>query len=259
MDNMEKKPLISSGCLVRLFVGGLPLGLAIMGALSFIIYFKKENKKNIPVASQLSGMLRKDLNADDFERYGRILSQDIGVRTAEKKGNLDAASAFVESTLGFDNMGYAVVRQEFEADGKTYLNLMADLVGKSNPKEVVLIVSAYDSTGLNQPQESSGLAAMLCLAHSMTGSPLNRTVRYASVINGRSSDPKINGLSRLLDQMAENKETVKQVLIFTEGLDLSALPKFMAMKSLTVNPDMDAAAILKAMQEMQAAVKLAGD
>ncbi|MEY4485430.1 MAG: hypothetical protein RL693_2882 [Verrucomicrobiota bacterium] len=258
MDNMEKKPLISSGCLVRLFVGGLPLGLAIMGALSFIVYFNMKKKKETPVASQLSSMLRKDLSADDFERYGRILSQDIGVRTAEKKENLEAASAFVESTLGFDNMGYAVVRQEFDANGKTFLNLTADLVGKSNPKEIVLVVSTYDSTALNQPEESSGLAAMLCLAHSLTGDPLNRTVRYAAVINGRSSDPKLNGLAHLLDQMTENKETVKQVLIFTEGLDLSSLPKFMALKSLKVKPDMDAAAVLKTLQEMQAAVKGAG-
>lgn len=256
---MEKKPLITSGCLVRLFVGGLPLGLAIMGALSFIIYFKKEKLKDTPVASRLSGMFQKELSAGDFERYGRILSQDIGVRTMEKKGNLDASSAFVESTLGFDNMGYAVVRQEFEADGKTYLNLAADLVGKSNVREVVLIVSAYDSTPLNKPEESSGLAAMLCVAHSLTGAPLDRTVRFAAVLNGRSSDPKLNGLSRLLGQMAENKETVKQVLILTEGLDLSALPKFMAIKSITVKPDMDEAAVLKTLQEMQAAVKVAGN
>lgn len=256
---MEKKPLITSGFLVRLFVGGLPLGLAIMGALSFVIYFNMKKKKEMPVASQLSGMLRKDLSADDFERYGRILSQDIGVRTSGRKDNLDAASAFVESTLGFDNMGYAVVRQEFEADGITFLNFTADLVGKSNPREVVLIVSAYDSSEANLPAESSGLAAMLSLAHSLTGDPLNRTVRFAAVINGRSRDPKLNGLARLLDQMAENKETVKQVLIFTEGLDLSALPKFMTLKSLTMKPDMDAAAILKTMQEMQAAVKAAGD
>lgn len=256
---MEKKPLISSGCLVRLFVGGLPLGLAIMGALSFIVYFKKENKKNAPVASQFSGMLQKDLSADDFERYGRIISQDIGIRTAEKKGNLDAASAFAESTLGFDNMGYAVVRREFESAGKTYLNLTADLVGKSNPGEIVLVVSSYDSTVLNKPEESSGLAAMLCLAQSLTGSPLNRTIRFAAVINGRSSDPKLNGLTRLLDQMAENKETVKQVLIFTEGLDLASLPKFMALKSMTIKSDMDAAAVLKTMREMQAAVKQVSD
>ncbi|CAN5869853.1 hypothetical protein BH11VER1_BH11VER1_35710 [soil metagenome] len=256
---MVKKPLITSGFLVRLFVGGLPLGLAIMGALSFIIYFKKENKKNTPVASQLSGMFRKDLSAGDFERYGRIISQDIGVRTAGKKENLDASSAFVESTMGFDNMGYAVVRKEFEADGKTYLNLTADLVGKSDPKEVVLMVSTYDSTVLNLPEESSGLAAMLCLAQSLTGEPLKRTVRFAAVINGRSSDPKLNGLARLFDQMTETNETVKQVLILSEGLDLSSLPKFMAMKSLTMKPDMDATAVLKTMQEMQAAVKLAGD
>lgn len=256
---MEKKPRITSGLLVRLFVGGLPLGLVIMGALSFVFYFNKKKKKEMPVASQFSGMLRKDLSADDFERYGRILSRDIGIRTLEKQENLDAASAFVESTLGFDNMGYAVVRQEFEADGKTYLNLTADLVGKSDPKEVVLLVTAYDSTALNQPVESSGLAAMLCLAHSLTGEPLSRTVRYAAVINGRSSDSKLNGLARLLEQMAENKETVKHVLILTEGLDLSALPKFMALKSLTMKPDMDAAAVLKALQEMQAAVKAAGE
>lgn len=255
---MDKKPYISPGFLVRLFVGGLPLGLAIMGVLSFIVYFHKK-KMEEPAASKLSGMLRKDLSAEDFERYGRIISQDIGVRTAEKKGNLDAASAFVESTLGFDNMGYLVVRQEFEVDGKIHLNLTADLVGKSNPGEVVLIVAAYDSTEANKPEESSGLAAMLCLANAITGQPYHRTVRFAAVINGRSGDPKLNGLARLLDQMAENKEIVKQVLIFTEGLDVSALPKFVAMKSLSMKPEMDAADVLKTMREMQAAVKVASE
>lgn len=255
---MEKKPLISSGFLVRLFVGGLPLGLVVMGALSFIVYFHKK-KMEEPTSSKLSSMLRKDLSVEDFERYGRIVSQDIGGRTLEKKGNLDAASAFVESTLGFDNMGYLVVRQEFEADGKTYLNLTADLVGKSNPKEIVLIVTAYDSTEANKPEESSGLAAMLCLANAMTGLPYHRTVRFTAVINGRSSDPKINGLARLLDQMEENKETVKQVLIFTEGLDISSLPKNVIMKSLTMKPERDAVGILPTLKEMESVIRQAAE
>ncbi|WP_075089877.1 hypothetical protein [Verrucomicrobium spinosum] len=49
--NQEESDSVSqitpSGRLVRLFVSGLPWGLVLMGALSFVFYFNKKNKPDI--------------------------------------------------------------------------------------------------------------------------------------------------------------------------------------------------------------------
>ena len=73
----EQAPAVDSpavGRLIRFLVCGLPLGLFIMGALSFVIYFQKRNAaKELPTKpSQLSAMMRRDINADDLARYRRI-------------------------------------------------------------------------------------------------------------------------------------------------------------------------------------------
>ena len=185
-----EEPAIKPNFLVRLFVMGLPLGILIMAALSFAVYFNKRNAALEPKASKYADLMRRDINAEDLQRYAKILSKDIGERSAAQKENLETAASFVESTMGFDNMGYQVQRHEFEEDGHAVTDLTVDLVGKSDPSSIVLVIASYagdkDDTG-------AAAAALMNLAHSFTGTSHNRTLRIVaqgSLINRPPRFPK---------------------------------------------------------------------
>lgn len=195
------------GWLVRAFLIILPVGLAFMVPVSLVIYYQKKHEDK-PEASQYASMLRRDLNADDFARYVRILSQDIGERSMEKPENLDAAASFVESTMGYDNMGYAVQRQAFDLRGKPVVNLVAELPGQSKPDELVLVVADYDGANAN------GISALMCVAHAMTSTSHARTIRFAALMNGRAEDAAESGLTHLAQrEEAVGKDASKTTII----------------------------------------------
>jgi len=161
---------------VRWFVVGLPLGLLIMGALSFVLYFQKRHAKELATSapSRYAAMLRKDLNLDDYRRYIRIFEQEIGPRTADKPENIDAAQSFIESTLGFGNMGYQVVRREAEIDGRTPVYFEVELKGRNPAEGMCLITARYDGTN------AKDIAALLCLANAFTGTVHRDTIRFVA-------------------------------------------------------------------------------
>ena len=84
------------------------------------------------------------MNLDEYRRYIRIFTQDIGPRTLDKPQNIEAAQSFIESTLGYDNMGYRVVRHEFERGGRKFAHLEVEVTGKSSPDKTVLVTARYD-------------------------------------------------------------------------------------------------------------------
>ena len=193
------------GILVRALLIVLPVGLAFMVPLSLWIYYQKKYAP-APATSKYAAMLRRELNADDFARYARILTKDVGERSLAKPENLEAAAAFIESTLGFDNMGYAVQRQVFEVDGKLLVNLIAELPGNAKVGEEVLVLAAYDG------EDASGLAAMMCVAHALTGTAHARTIRFAAVVNAHEPESKSNGLEKLAQLPAAGNRVVKTVV-----------------------------------------------
>jgi hypothetical protein len=165
-----KKP--KPNALVRWFVIGLPLGLIIMGVLSFVIYFQKRHAKEHPPASKFSSALRKDLNIEDYRRYVGIFRDKIGPRTLDKPENIAAAQSFIESTMGFDNMGYQVVREDLEVDGKPQTELMVELTGRSSANNFVLVTADYSGA------RSEDISALLVLAHAFTGTAHFNKVRF---------------------------------------------------------------------------------
>lgn len=180
----QAPPTPKPGILVRAFLIVLPVGLSFMVPLSLWIYYQKKNQP-APATSEFAAMLRRELNAEDFARYARILSQDIGERTMANPENLDAAAAFIESTMGYDNMGYAVQRQAFESKDMTVLNLEAELPGKSKPKELVVVVANYDEA------DAAGISAIMCVAHALAGSDHARSIRFAAVMSGAGGFGKL--------------------------------------------------------------------
>ncbi len=167
------------GRLIRFLVGGLPLGLFIMGALSFILYFQKRNAaKEVPTKpSQLASMMRRDINADDLARYQRIFTQDIGPRTPDQKENMEIAVSFITSTMGFDNMGYQVVPRPFDASGKTLVDLTVDLVGTPKADQFVSVIASYAA---DKEDTAAAISALMALAQHFTGTKHARSLRFVA-------------------------------------------------------------------------------
>ncbi len=186
-----------AGTVARLLIVGLPFGLLVMGALSFIFYFRNLEKKEIPESSHLAAMLRRDLNAEDFERYMRIFTDEIS-RSAYPPGEKRAmAGTFIESSMGFENMGYQIIKSEHRtADDALLTDLMVELKGGKNAGKVLLVATCYDFA-YDQPEllirQAAGVAAMLGVAQHMTSEPRFRTIRFAAFANRE-------GLEEILDR-----------------------------------------------------------
>jgi hypothetical protein len=161
---------------VRAFVVGLPLGLLVMGVLSFVIYFQKRHAKELAAAapSRYAAMLRKEVNLGDFARYVRIFEREIGPRSPGKPENIEAAQSFVESTLGFGNMGYQVLRRESGAGGEKAVHFEVELTGQSASLAPLLVTARYDGEGV------ADVSALLVLANAFTGTRHPRTIRFIS-------------------------------------------------------------------------------
>ena len=235
---------VKPGLAVRLFLIVLPVGLAFMVPISLWIYYQKKNAPP-PAASQYAAILRRDLNAADFARYRRILEQDIGDRSTAQPEHLAAAEAFIESTLGYDNMGYAVRRLPFEANGRTLSNFVAELPGTERPHEVILVLAFYDDA------DASGIAGMLCAAHALTGDPLERTVRFAAVQNG--------GLNPLAADRLFSASAVEVILaVCMEPVEEPASWSGAELRPFTFQRDVDENARLQELQALVQAIRAAG-
>lgn len=175
MNSEEQPPAPAVNPFVRWFVVGLPLGLFIMGALSFVLYFQKKNAAEHPGSSRFASMLRKEVNLEDYRRYLDVFKQTIGPRTADKPGNIEAAESYIKSTMGYDNMGYQVVRREVEINGKVRAHFIVEITGKKSPETVALITARYDG------ERSEDMAALLVMAHAFTGTEHRNTIRFAAV------------------------------------------------------------------------------
>lgn len=248
-DITPQKP----GILVRAFLIVLPLGLAFMVPLSLWIYYQKKYAP-APAASQYAAMLRRDLNADDFARYVRILTQEVGERSLARPENLEAAAAFIESTLGYDNMGYAVQRQVFEAAGKPLVNLIAELPGSSKPGEEVLVLAAYDG------EDASGIAAMMCVAHALTGTAHARTIRFAAVVNAHDLDAAVNGVDQLAQTPASGPRVVKTLVAVSPLLESTpAVWRGALVKPFAHEVRVAGQLSLEALRKLQSTIEQAAD
>ena len=154
---------------VMWFVVGLPFGLLIMGAFSFVFYFHKRNAAKEIQPSKYSSMMRKELNLPEYERYLKVFGSDIGPRTTDQPGNIEAAQSFIQSTLGYDNMGYDVVRRASGND----VAFEAALPASQSPRQLVLVCARYDDT-----VNANGISALCLLAHALTGTTHKSNIRF---------------------------------------------------------------------------------
>lgn len=186
----EPKPEMSnrSATVMKSLVMALPVGLVILGALSMVIYLRGEEKKKSAASrpiNEIAPMLRKEIDQSALEATIRTLSETLGPRSVATHDVLESAASFLESSLGRMNMGYTVERQTYEVEGKACHNLIAELPGGSRAEEIIVVGAHYDTAGPTPGADdnASGVAVLLAVAHAMTGTRNERTVRFVAFTN----------------------------------------------------------------------------
>ncbi len=132
----------------------------------------------LPPASPHESALGEQLRSD-VER----LAGTIGERNLEHAPALDAAAAFIESSL--TDVGHEVRRQSFDVDGKTCHNLEVEVAGADRATEIV-VVGAHFDTAPGAPgadDNASGVAALLALARAFAHQQPIRTLRLVAFTN----------------------------------------------------------------------------
>jgi Zn-dependent M28 family amino/carboxypeptidase len=133
----------------------------------------------------MSGAIPVDLERQEEElrRYIDRLASTIGERNIYCYPKLCEAAAFIEQSL-LDS-GYQPRRQEYQAKGKTFANIEAEITGQVHPQEIVIIGAHYDtargSPGAND--NASGVAALLTLARLFSDKRISRTLRFVAFTN----------------------------------------------------------------------------
>jgi Zn-dependent M28 family amino/carboxypeptidase len=134
----------------------------------------------LPPADGDQRQLRQALEADVA-----TLSQTIGPRHVGQPAALKEAARFIEQA--FEQTGYAVDRQRYQAAGVACDNLAIEIPGTDAPDEIVLIGAHYDSVpacaGAND--NATGVAGMLALARAAANAENKpkRTLRFVAFVN----------------------------------------------------------------------------
>jgi Zn-dependent M28 family amino/carboxypeptidase len=111
------------------------------------------------------GADEKDLALKLRAHVGAVAGEEHNVRHPEA---LERSARYIEATL--DRLGYAVARQEFEADGVKVRNIEAALKGGGKEQPRIIVIGAhYDSAegAVGANDNGSGAAALLELARAL--------------------------------------------------------------------------------------------
>lgn len=113
----------------------------------------------------------------------QVLAGEIGERNFLRSDALAKASNWVQEQMSA--AGYAVDRQPFEWDRRTFENLVVERRGTTQADQVVIVGAHYDSA-LGTPganDNASGVASMLALARAFASRPVARTLRFVAFVN----------------------------------------------------------------------------
>ena len=122
--------------------------------------------------------------AADLRRHVTHLAEDIGERNVScRPRELAQAASDIEAELTV--AGYQVRRQEYAVSGVTCCNLEVEILGRTQPEEIVIVGAHYDSVPGSPAanDNASGVAAILCLARRLAGFTLDRTLRLVAFVN----------------------------------------------------------------------------
>ncbi|MFG0329093.1 MAG: M20/M25/M40 family metallo-hydrolase [Phycisphaerales bacterium] len=124
-------------------------------------------------------MVREGLRRDIHHLAGTIGQRNIGNAYA----NLNLAREWLSTELA--TLGFEVRELEYEADGRTVANIVAEIPGTTRPDEIAILGAHYDSWlgGPGANDNGSGVAATLAIARAFAERATNRTLRFAFFVN----------------------------------------------------------------------------
>jgi len=111
------------------------------------------------------------------------LAGEIGERNIWKKDKLYDAASYIQQL--WQEAGYRVRLQEYEAKGVTSANLEIEIAGQGPGDEIILVGAHYDSV-LGSPganDNGTGVAALLEIAELLKDRDMQRTVRFVAFTN----------------------------------------------------------------------------
>jgi Zn-dependent M28 family amino/carboxypeptidase len=122
--------------------------------------------------------------AEELRRDIHRLAVEIGERNVRHRPKeLAHAADYIEAQ--FAAAGYAAKRQEYDVEGVSCCNIEVEIVGATQPDEIVVIGGHYDtvpgSAGAND--NTTGAAATLALARRFAGRRTERTLRFVAFVN----------------------------------------------------------------------------
>lgn len=111
------------------------------------------------------------------------LAGEIGERNIWKRDKLYDAANYIQQL--WEEAGYQVELQEYEAKGVTSANLEIEIAGQGPGDEIILVGAHYDSV-LGSPganDNGTGVAALLEIAELLKDRDMQRTVRFVAFTN----------------------------------------------------------------------------
>lgn len=211
------------GRVIRAALIIFPVGTIVLGIASFGIWWYKREKVE-ERTYKYAMALRRDLNEASLQRHYDILLE-VMAQPPEQK--IPAVAAYLESSMGPENMGYQVRRARFEKDGLQLANVDVELMGKKRMQEVVLLLVPYGDAGRNET-EARSLAMLMGLAHAVTGEYGTQTLRLAVVPMHASPE----ALERFFAAAQERRERFMQVIVAggPTGSDLEKISQAFRVK-----------------------------
>lgn len=200
--------ITTSGRIVRAALIIFPFGTVVLGIASFGFWWIK--KDQVAESSQaFAAALRREMTVTSLDRHAGILREVLNQPENERLGS---TASFLDSSMSPENMGYDTRRDRFISNGAEVSNMEAELTGKQRPREIKLVLALYGDKARIEA-ESQALAGLLVLAHDLTGSRQDATVRFAAVPLGVVDQSGHSALERLAAGINEREERLHQVLV----------------------------------------------
>jgi len=190
-----------------------PFGTILLGIASFGIWQWKKDQAEIQNL-QYANAMRQSPQPQAWQRYMDVLTE-VSQRTPLDR--LAATAAYIESSVGAENMGYTPKRiiTRLDPASQPVEGIQLELTGRRMPRDVTLLVFSYGST---QPadirRENAAIASILSLAHWITGEPTQRTLRIMTLpLSERPTDETGEILTRLAEDIRLKSERVTHLIL----------------------------------------------
>jgi len=164
-------------------ISGIVVASGILLALAFWMRVRTVTPHDSPRDSLPPLTAEEETLRLRLTKHVAVLAGDIGERNLWHYDALKQAARYVTAQL--EDLDYTVAPQEYQVEGKSVVNLIAEIKGDSLPEEIIVVGAHYDSAagspGAND--NATGVAAVLEMARLLAGRETARTVRFAAFVN----------------------------------------------------------------------------